>query len=159
MGSFLIASWIDFCLNNGYEMLGVNKKQRKPFLLYMLKKYGFEVPDLTEYYTRNDIVTICCDVELHDKTKFLLFRDARHENTFLGTNTYKEDNYGIIHLTRRITPYVGDVVTCDRDMKVALLDNVIFPLQNYHRSPADYELIDYSTAEEKVAKTLSKHRR
>ena len=42
IGSFLIASWINLCLNNGYDFLGVNQKQRKPFLLYLLKTYGFE---------------------------------------------------------------------------------------------------------------------
>ena len=45
IGSFLIASWIDLCLNNGYDFLGANKKQRKPFLLYLLKTYGFEIFD------------------------------------------------------------------------------------------------------------------
>ena len=160
IGSFLVANWIDFCLNNGYEMLGVNKRQRKPFLIYLLKKFGFDVLDLTQYYLRNDIVTICCDAELHDKTKFLLFKDGRHEKTFLGTNIYKEDNYQIVHGTKkRIVPQVGDIIKCELGINIALLSDIILPLQNYQRNPADYELIDYDLAGKKVVKTLSKHRK
>ena len=58
MGSLLISAWLDFCLNNGIEYIGVNNRQRKPFILYMLKTYAFDVVSYSEWLTdlRNEIL-------------------------------------------------------------------------------------------------------
>lgn len=45
LASLLVSAWIQFCLNNNYNFLGTIKTQRKPFLLYLLKTYGFEILD------------------------------------------------------------------------------------------------------------------
>ena len=37
LASFLVSNWIQLCLNNGYNFLGTNKTQRKPFLLYLFQ--------------------------------------------------------------------------------------------------------------------------
>lgn len=143
IGSLLIATWIDLCLNNGYDFLGVNPKQRKPFLLYLLKTYGFEILDKSLYDIRPDVISICRSTNLNDKTKFLLFKDSKHERTFMSTNIYKEDNYEIVHEPKNIT----------------ILDNIILPLQSRKRNQVNYELLDQNLAETKTLNVLSRHKK
>lgn len=143
IGSFLVASWINLCLNNGYDFLGVNEKQRKPFLLYLLKTYGFEVLDKSLYDFRPDVISIGKSIDPNDKRKFLLFRDAKHEDNFKGTNIYKTDNYEVIHNSDNII----------------LLDSVILPLQSRKRNQVNYELINRELAEGKSEDVISRHRR
>ncbi len=140
IASFLVANWIDLCMNNNYK-LGVNDKQRKPFLLYLLKSYGFEILDTSLYETRPDVITVCRSLDFSDKRKMLLFKDSMHENNFIKTNIFKEDNYEIIHSNEGII----------------MLDNVILPLQNRHKNSVHYELLDELLAEYKVQNTISKH--
>lgn len=143
IASFLVASWIDLCKNNGYEFLGANEKQRKPFLLYLLKTYGFEIFDKSLYDTRPDVITICRSTDMLDKRKFLLFRDPKHEKVFMGTNVYKTDNYEIAHS--------GD--------GLILLDKVLLPLQNSRKSKTKYELWDEIKAELKANEVINRHKR
>ena len=141
IASFLVATWIDLCLSNGYDFLGVNQKQRKPFLLYLLKTYGFEILDKSLYDTRPDVITICRNEDLLDYTKYLSFQDPKHESSFTKTNIWKEDNYHIIHdLEGFIT-----------------LDNVILPLQNAKKANIDYQLVDTFIARAKTEETIKKH--
>lgn len=37
LASLLLSYWIRFCLDNNFSYLSTNKKQRKPFLLFLLK--------------------------------------------------------------------------------------------------------------------------
>ena len=143
IGSFLIASWIDLCLNKGYDFLSANKKQRKPFLLYLLKTYGFEILDKSLYASRNDVITICRNSDQADKSKLLLFRDSKHEKNFMATNIYKTDNYQIVH---------------DKN-GIILLDDVIVPLQSMKRNQVKYELFDLSLAENKTRTVINRHKR
>lgn len=143
IGSFLVASWIDLCLNNGYDFLGVNQKQRKPFLLYLLKTYGFEIFDKSLYDIRMDVITICKSVNPDDKRKFLLFKDSRHEKIFIKTNVYKTDNYEIVHNQ-------SDVID---------LDSVILPFQGMKKNSVNYELLNRDLAEARTEIVLSRHRR
>lgn len=143
IASFLTASWIDLCMNNGYEFLGTNERQRKPFLLYLLKTYGFEIFDKSLYDTRSDVITIARSENLLDKRKFLLFRDSKHERNFMSTNVYKSDNYEIAHEKNGII----------------LLDDVILPLQNSKKNKVKYELLDEIKAELKVNEVIERHKR
>lgn len=143
IGSFLVASWIDLCLNNGYDFLGVHDKQRKPFLLYLLKTYGFEILDKSLYDTRPDVISICRSSDLEKKDKLLLFRDMKNEQDFLKTNVFKMDNYKIIHSLE------GSIH----------LDDVILPLQNRTRHPVGYELLYRDLAELKAELVMSRHKR
>ena len=59
IGSLLVSLWIDLCLNNGIDFLGSNKKQRKPFLIYLLKTFGFEILDKGLYKNSKDLISIC----------------------------------------------------------------------------------------------------
>ena len=143
IGSFLVATWIDLCMNCGYDFLGVNPKQRKPFLVYLLKTYGFGILDTSLYRVRDDVIYICKGIEKGDKRKLLLFKDLKHESTFKGTNVFKSDNYEIVH---------------SRD-GVILLDKVIVPFQNRKFNGAEYLLFNTDIAEEKCKKVISRHKR
>ena len=143
IASFLVASWIDLCLNNGYDFLGANKKQRKPFLLYLLKTYGFEVFDKSLYQSRNDVITICRSIDVKNNDKILLFKDKKIEKTFKETNIFKTDNYKIV----------------DSKENIITLDDVIIPFQNMSKSNVYYELIDRFICEDKVNKVINRHKR
>lgn len=143
MASFLIASYINLCMNNGYEILNINPKQRKPFILYLLKTYGYEINDLNLYETRNDVISICRRKEINDLTKLLLFKDIKHEISFMSTNSYKFDNYQIVH---------------SKD-NLIVLDRIIMPLQNASLISINYELIDKEKAFNKTNLVLSRHKK
>lgn len=91
IASLLIASWLKMCLERGFSTFTTNKKQRKPFLIYLLKKYGFEIEDVTEY--KKSDFTIELYRSLADLQKYLLFKTLRHKETFLQSSIAKEDNY------------------------------------------------------------------
>ncbi len=142
IASFLIATWIDLCMNNNYK-LGVNEKQRKPFLLYLLKSFGFEILNTSLYKTRPDVITVCRSLDFKNKEKLLLFKDPKHEENFSKTTIFKEDNYRIIH----------------SNSGIIMLDNVILPLQNMHKNPIHYELLDELLADYKTVNTINKHKK
>ena len=143
IGSLLIATWIDLCLNNNFDFLGTNEKQRKPFLLYLLKTFGFEIFNKSLYETRDDIITICKSKNIIDNSKILLFKDPFHEETFKKTNTYNEDNYKIVK----------------NENEIIVLDKVIMPFQNRSKSKINYSLLDFEEAETKTKKILLKHKK
>ncbi len=143
MGSFLMASYINLCMNNGYDILNIHPKQRKPFVLYLLKTYGYEVNNLNLYNIRNDVIFICRRKESNDLTKLLLFKDIKHEISFMSTNAYKFDNYQIIH---------------NKD-NIIILDQIIMPLQNASLNPINYELIDKEKAYIKTNLVLTRHKK
>ena len=143
IGSLLVSSWIDICLNSGYDFLGVHEKQRKPFLLYLLKTYGFDVLDQSLYSTRRDVISICRSVDFDDKRKLLLFRDSKHQRAFEGMKLTKTDNYEIIH----------DLDGC------IYLDDVIMPLQSIKRDNVPYYLINYDKAKVKTKTVFDKHKK
>lgn len=141
ISSLLISIWIDLCLNNGIDFLGSNKKQRKPFLIFLLKKFGFEIFDKNLYRTSKDVISICRKDD--DRSKLLLFRDAKHERDFRESKIYHEDNYKIL------TSLDG----------VDHLDDIVMPLQGFRRKNISYDLIDYDKADVKVKRILKNHRK
>lgn len=143
IASLLVATWIDLCLNNGFDFLGTNKKQRKPFLLYLLKTYGFEIMDTSLYETRDDIITICRSLDQYDKSKILYFDNPNHALKFQKTNVFKTDNY---------------VIVPSRE-GVVILDKVIIPIQSIKRDAVSYDLQDFNLAQEKSITTINKHKK
>lgn len=141
ISSLLVSLWIDLCLNNGIDFLGSNKRQRKPFLIYLLKTYGFDILDKSLYEKSKDVISICRREE--DTSKLLLFRDSKHERNFKQTNIFETDNYEII------TSLDG----------VNHLDDIIMPLQDFRRKKISYDLIDYDKANVKVKRVLKNHRK
>lgn len=92
--SLLVAYWLHFGLENGYYHFTTNKKQRKPFLLYILKKYGFELPDISDYENSN--YTIYLYQKKEQREKYLLFKSPTHAKNFLSSTIADEDNYRVI---------------------------------------------------------------
>ncbi len=94
LASLLISSWIQLCLEQGIENLKTIPKQRKPFLLYLLKKYAFEIENIETYETSSRLVYICRETDT--AYKLIMFKDKREEKLFSNSNVMKEDNYRII---------------------------------------------------------------
>ena len=95
------------------------------------------------YEYRDDVITICKGYEKDDKSKILLFKDLKHEKTFMGTNVYKSDNYEIVH---------------DKN-GIITLDDIIMPIQNMSKEQIRYWLLNYDIANDKTIKVISRHKR
>ena len=94
LASLLTSSWINFCLENNLYNLKTNKKQKKPFLLYMLKTYGFELDNIDDYKTSLFNIHICKKED--SLIKYLFFENLKQRVSFEKGKTFKEDNYSII---------------------------------------------------------------
>ncbi len=143
ISSLLISSWIDICLNNEIDYLGTHYKQKKPFLLYLLKTYGFEIDNIKLYRTSDSLISLYRDPDFSNTSKYLLFRSPLHEKAFMKTNIYKSDNYSVLHNTAGFYE----------------IGRVIVPLQNMSIMKVSYELKNEDAAAEKVAKILSMHKK
>lgn len=141
IASFLVATWIDLCLNNGYEFLSTHEKQGKPFLLYLLKTYGFEILDKSLYQTRPEIISVCCSKDKLDLKKYLAFKTPNHERDFIQTNFYKQDNYHVIHNMEGFFH----------------LDDIIMPIKNARKKAVNYLLLEEDIAQKRVEHTIGKH--
>lgn len=131
--SLLVSTWIQFCFNNGYNFLGTNKVQRKPFLIYLLKTYGFEILDNIIYQTTNNVIHICKNK--NDNTKYLLFKNPKQRESFMKGSIAKEDNYKAIE---------------QLDTNMSYLDSVILS--------KEYNLLDEHKANEKSTLVLNRHK-
>ena len=92
--SLLISNWIKFCLDNGIYNLETNKKQRKPFLLYLLKTFYFELRNKDAYKKSGSNIDICSKTD--DYNKYLLFQNEKQKKNFINGNIYQGDNYHIL---------------------------------------------------------------
>lgn len=92
IAQLLNAYWIRFCLENDIVNLKTIKRQRKPFLVYMLKKYSFEVANISQYEGRS--IHICKKNE--GEKKALLFDSSLQKELFLTGKIYRDDNYCIL---------------------------------------------------------------
>lgn len=134
LASLLVASWIQFCLNNGYNFLGTNKTQRKPFLIYLLKTYGFEILNENIYKTSKNTIHIC--KSNLDLNKYLLFENPVQAESFARGKIAKEDNYQII---------------TELSENMSYLDSVILS--------HSYNMVDYFQAEEKSTLVIRRHKK
>lgn len=94
IASLLTSMWIKFCLENGIYNLNTNKKQKKPFLIYLLKKFNFDLEDKDEYQRSKYNIHICR--RMFEPDKYLLFQNEKQKETFIRGKTYREDNYKVI---------------------------------------------------------------
>lgn len=99
LSSFLISLWIKICFDNNILNLDTIKKQRKPFIIYSLKKFSFELKNLDLYETSNQVVYICYKLDLPsipDSSKYLLFKSNDQKNQFLNSRIPLFDNYFVL---------------------------------------------------------------
>ena len=94
LASTLTSYWIKFCFDNGFYDLTTIKSQRKPFLLYILKTFSFDIENLNDYLSSNYNIHIC--MLPNDKTKYLVFENAKHALSFKEGKIYKNDDYQIL---------------------------------------------------------------
>lgn len=132
--SLLVASWIQFCLNNGYDFLGTNKKQRKPFLIYLLKTYGFEILNHSIYENSNYVISICQEKDSY--IKYLLFKNQKQKETFMKGKIAEEDDYRVIN-------ELGE--------NMSYLDHVLLS--------TEYNLLDDYKANEKSTLVIQRHKK
>ena len=92
--SLLASLWTWICMDNNFYEYVTNKKQRKPFLIYLLKLYGFEINDIMDYETSRNTIFICRDSLSKDKC--LYFKDTNEAKNFSKSNIAKHDNYRIL---------------------------------------------------------------
>lgn len=111
LASLLTSYYIKTVLDDGYENLLTNKKQRKPFLLYMLKKYSYDLLDKEDLQSSYKIHICGKD---NDLTKYLIFENDKHRATFMRGKVFKEDNYHVL-----------PVSIADKPDDIKLLDVVI----------------------------------
>ena len=136
LGSLLLSYWIKLTLDNGYEALKTIQRQRKPFPLYLLKRYSFDIQNPNEYLTSPNKIYICS--KDNDSTKYLIFQNAKQRATFTNGSIHKRDNYHII-------PSSID----DKPDDVKVLDKII--LSKIHTATNPNE--GYNMAEKKLIRT------
>lgn len=102
LASLLVSSWIRICLDNEVEEIRTIQKQQKPFLIYLLKTYYFELKNRKLYETYSSNIHICKKEE--EKTKYLYFENKMQEALFQKGRIYRDDNYFILKdLTEEVT--------------------------------------------------------
>lgn len=94
LASLLVASWLKTCMDYGYYNFTTNKKQRKPFLLYLLKKMGFEIEDERKYNLSNFTIELYRSFSNNDK--YLLFKEDKFAERFMASKIAREDSYCIL---------------------------------------------------------------
>ncbi len=102
IASLLISSWIQLCLDENIYNLATISKQRKPFILYLLKKYQFELANISDYQTSNKTVYLCKKEKSLEK--LLIFKSKYEKERFANSKVMRADNYQIIdNLEKEIT--------------------------------------------------------
>lgn len=92
--ALLTSNWIKLCLDNGFYNLATINKQRKPFLLYILKTYYFDLKNKDEYEKTKYAINVCN--KPNDANKYLLFQNPLQKEAFIKSSIFKEDNYCIL---------------------------------------------------------------
>lgn len=94
IASLLVSYWLKTCMDNGYYKFTTNKRQRKPFLLYLLKKMGFEIEDETKYSLSYHTISLYQSPTSTEK--YLQFKHEEYAIEFMKSNIAGEDNYSIL---------------------------------------------------------------
>ena len=108
LSSLLASNWIKLCLDNSIEFLETIKTQRKPFLLYLLKKFSFELKNPSFYINDRRVITIC--KKENSDAKCLLFKDKSFETEFAKSKIMVHDNYEIVPSLSQSVIRLDDVV-------------------------------------------------
>ena len=88
--SLLISEYIDFCYHSHIYDLTTHSKQRKPEILHILKKYGYELDAVTDINNKS-IVHI-----LSDKKNTFFIPNKNTRKALEHSNLAKENNYHFV---------------------------------------------------------------
>lgn len=108
LGQLLISYWVSFCLDNGIYDLNTIQKQRKPFIIYLLKKFKFELENITQYETYLNTISICKSNLTNDKCLF--FKNPKQAQTFRNGTINSGDNYLILDKLTEDTEVLDQVL-------------------------------------------------
>ena len=108
LSSFLYAYWINFCLDKDIIHFDTNPKQRKPFLIYNLKKFTFEIIN-PDYYNKSPYTINICAKE-NDRTKYLYFHNQEFGKVFSKGKIMQNDNYALLNDISADTLVLDDVL-------------------------------------------------
>ena len=106
--SLLMAYYIDLMFSNEYLDLKTNLKQRKPFLLYLLKKYSFDLANQEFYESDPNVISLYHNPK--DSFKYLLFKNKGQAETFKKGKIMEEDNYQILDTERTDFDFLDKVI-------------------------------------------------
>ena len=112
LSSLLTSYWIRLCLDLGIVDLYTTKKQRKPFLIYILKTYFFELNNITIYQDSINNIHICRKEK--DDKKYLLFDNDKEKASFQKGTIYTNDNYQILDELEGDTEKLDTVILSKR---------------------------------------------
>lgn len=129
VSTLLISTWIKLCIDNGIEDLQTISTQNKPILLYSLKKFSFELLDITKYNEGSNIYI--CDI---NNERYMLFENNEQASLFEDGTINRETKHKII---KRRMPTSRDIIVLD---KVVL--NATYVLKD--------KVAAYKRAEEKI---------
>lgn len=142
ISSYLIASWINICVNEGYTKLVTNKSQKKPFLLYLLKTFGFEIDNVNQYGVCFDNIFIYRNYN-DSGNKYVLFKSPFHAKMFENSTIYKSDNYVILNpehpqMSLEELKKISDLPELISDPSLQFLDQILlsrkYTLQDEHKA-------------------------
>jgi len=108
IAQLLISYWVTICLDNGIYNLNTIKRQRKPFILYLLKKFKFDLIDTQKYETDHNTISICKN-SISNK-KCLFFKNPEQAETFKNGNIKNGDNYNILEIITEDTQILDHVL-------------------------------------------------
>lgn len=91
--AFLISLWLQLCFEQNIDNLRTIRNQRKPFLLYLLTKYSFEVINKDIYSPLRNI-HICKGK--NPDYKYLWFENSLFATSFSQGKIFVHDNYHIL---------------------------------------------------------------
>lgn len=94
LGQLLISYWIKLCFDNGIYKLDTIHKQRKPFIIYLLKKFKFDLYNIQSYEESPNTISICQNPVIVDKC--LYFKNPKQAETFKNGKVHAGDNYFIL---------------------------------------------------------------
>ncbi len=95
LSTLLISIWIQICLENEVASLETICNQRKPFIVYSLKRYGFDMRDKRDLMCNK--VFICqSNQKPEDLTKYLFFESDDQKATFLKSPIASADSYSVL---------------------------------------------------------------
>ena len=95
LASLALSTYIKLCIDENIYEFETNKKQRKPFLLYLLKTYSYELADTTKYDKLKSTIYIC--KKAGSLTKYLYFKTPIIGEKFKTGKIATHDNYEILN--------------------------------------------------------------
>lgn len=108
LAQILISYWVNFCLENGLYNLNTIHKQRKPFTLYLLKKFKFDLLNNDLYESSSNTINICKLIDRDDKC--LYFKNPLQAATFKNSKILESDNYLILDSINEDTQVLDQVL-------------------------------------------------